>query len=267
MRIQVLVATMFQTDYDLLKRLKIDSDAVVVNQCDVNSEADFEWNGHSILWLNTTERGLSKSRNKAIKNASADVCVIADDDEELCDGYAQTVLSEFEARPNVSIIRFNIQGIEKKFKEYPKEEYYAGYIKTMKFSSVELAFRRDAVVSNGILFNELIGAGTKFMMGEENTFLFRCLDKKLKIMYVPKTLARLHIGDSTWFEGYDDKYMIAKGAAFTAMSDAFSSALILQFAIRKRNLYNKNISVFKCIKLMFRGRKEYRNDLKLLKNL
>ena len=127
----------------------------------------------------------------------------------------------------------------------------------MKVSSVEIAFRRNAFVEKSIVFDELIGSGTQFKMGEENSLLFSCLRKKLKIRFEPKEIADLHIGESTWFNGYTDDYFVGRGAAFASMSRLFSFLLILQFAVRKYKRYRKDCSFIRAIKMMNEGKKRY----------
>ena len=261
MTVQLLISTMHQTDHSLLKKMKICSDAVVINQCDNEGSEVFEYNGHNILWIDTTERGLSKSRNMAIRNATADICMIADDDMEYRTDYVETVTSAF-SRINADVISFQVSGIEEKFKNYFSEEQKIGYLKSMKISSVEVAFKRKPFVKNNIFFDELVGAGTDFLMGEENAMLFQCLRKGLTVFYTPKVIADLHIGNSTWFDGMNEKYFIGKGAAFTAMKTPFTSVLIWQFAIRKRHLFKNELSIFKAIKLMQIGKKSYLKKVK-----
>ncbi|MBE5968373.1 MAG: glycosyltransferase family 2 protein [Lachnospiraceae bacterium] len=255
--VQVLISTMHQSDYSLLEIMNIQTNAIVVNQCNENKTRLLKLKDKKVLWIDTSERGLSRSRNMAMRNATGDICILADDDEEFCDGYGDIVKTAFSDHQFFSIIRFRIQGIEKKFKNYPSKEYSIGYIKSLKISSVELAFRRKDVVTNGIFFDELIGSGTEFLMGEENAFIYQCLLKKMKVLYVPKTLANLHIGNSSWFDGFNIDYFVGRGAAFTAMSKRMSKLLILQFAIRKFNLYKNDIGFIASIHYMMQGRKKY----------
>ena len=138
MSIQLLISTMHQADHSLLERMHVASDAVVINQCDQEGNETFEFNGHHILWINTIERGLSKSRNMAIRNATADICMIADDDMEYRADYVDTVTSAF-ARISADIIGFQVCGIESKFKDYSAEEQKITYLKSMKMAS-ETAF-------------------------------------------------------------------------------------------------------------------------------
>ena len=106
-------------------------------------------------------------------------------------------------------------------------------------------------------FDETIGAGTEFLMGEENAFLFSCLRHRLSIRYMPTVIADLHIVNSSWFSGYNERYFIGKGAAFTAMSSRFSLLLILQFLVRKIKLYRAFLTPFQALKYMLNGRKLY----------
>lgn len=261
MKLQILVSTMHQNDYSLINRMRISTDAIIINQCDNTNINNLKINCNEIIWVNTVERGLSKSRNCALLNADADVCIIADDDLIYNDNYHHIVLQEFKEDPTVDIIAFQVKGIEREFKKYSSKKQKINILNSMKISSVEIAFRLKKINDKGIKFNELFGSGAKYYMGEESIFLTECLKKGLKIKYSPKCIANLHIGESTWFQGYNEKYFINKGAAFTAMSRSLSFLLIVQFAIRKKELYYESFNVISAIKLMLKGRKNYLTDL------
>lgn len=82
MKVEVLVSTMNQKDYSLIDKMKIKTDAIVVNQCQEDNSQEFIKNGHRIKWINSSTRGFSISRNICLENATADICLIADDDLE-----------------------------------------------------------------------------------------------------------------------------------------------------------------------------------------
>ena len=260
--LQLLISTMHQTDHTLLERMRVSSDAVVVNQCDKDETVRFQYNGYNITWINSTERGLSKSRNMALRAATAEICVLADDDLEYCDDYANTILRAFQDNKNADIIRFEIEGIERKFKQYDHIPRQYGYLGVQKMSSVEIAFRRRVLAEKGIWFNELIGAGTKYLMGEESALLVHCLKKKMAVRYYPTVVARLHIGTSTWFRGFNSEYFVGRGAAYAAMDRSLSPALIFQFAVRKRKRYKENMSPLSAMRYMFQGRNQYMREVK-----
>lgn len=239
-----------------MEKINICADAIVINQCNCVSETSLKKEGYNILWINTTDRGLSKSRNLALKRATADICLLVDDDEELKPEGVAEIEFQFNRLKNASIIRFQVHGIEQPFKKYSAKRKRLNYLSAMKISSVEVAIRRKNIVENNIIFDELVGAGTEFLCGEENVFVNQCLLKGLKAYYIPVCIANLHIGKSSWFHGHDEKYFLGQGASFTAMNPKYGRVLIFQFAIRHRNLYDR-INFRKALKIMLEGRKQY----------
>ncbi|CEP47881.1 Glycosyl transferase family 2 [[Clostridium] sordellii] len=85
--LEVLVSTMNQKDYSLIKKMNIQTDALFINQCDLNQYEELKKYEKNIRIISNTERGLSKSRNQALLNAKGDICLIADDDIKYVDGY------------------------------------------------------------------------------------------------------------------------------------------------------------------------------------
>ena len=51
MTLQLLISTMHQVNFTLLDKMRVASDAVVINQCDRESRETIEYNGYSILWI------------------------------------------------------------------------------------------------------------------------------------------------------------------------------------------------------------------------
>ena len=151
-----------------------------------------------------------------------------------------------------------MEGIEKPFKTYPETERRLHFFGSMRAASVELAFRRTALTARGLRFDERIGTGTEFLMGEENALLAHCLRAGLRLCFVPETVADLHMGDSTWLNGHDARFFRGKGAAFAAMKTPFTALLILQFALRKRALYRNELSTGEALRQMRRGARLYR---------
>lgn len=253
MRLQVLVSTMNQKDYSLLERMNIKSDAIVINQCNDKNEVKIDFNDNHIKWINSDDKGLSKSRNLAMENSTAEICILADDDLEYFNEYPEIILNEFDNNPEADIIAFQVIGVEGKFKEYSTQKKKVNILNSLKISSVEVAFRLDKIKENRVKFDEEFGAGSKYFSGEENIFLADCLRSKLKIIYVPVAIANLHLGKSTWFRGYTKEYFISKGAAFRALSKRLSYFLIFQFALRKYYLYKGEMTLRKSLKYMIEG--------------
>lgn len=260
MTLCVLLSTMNQKDYNLLKSMNINCNSVVVNQIGFNSINYINKINSKSKWLNSNTLGLSKSRNIALNNSFCEISIFADDDIEYISNFEEVVVSEFKRNPKSDIIIFQVEGIERTFKKYPLYKRKIGYLRSLKISSVEIAFRTKKIIDSNIKFNEKFGAGSMFQNGEENIFLFNCLRKGLKITYVPRKIANIHVGNSSWFKGFTKKYFEDKAALFTEMSRMFSLFFIFQFAIRKFNFYKNDFSFFSVITFMLKARYNYLNS-------
>ena len=259
MKFQVLLSAMFLEDESYIDTLNITSDAVVINQCDRNDERIVErrasdGRAQKVTYVETTERGLSRSRNMAISRSDADICILCDNDVEYLPDYESRISEGFDKHPDADLIVFYIKRKEKPVPNYPSARRM-GYLSVLKIFSPEVAFRKESIRDIG--FDERFGAGSgRYLMGEENIFLYDCLKKGLKIYYEPVMIAELRNEDSTWFKGYDEEFFVSRGANYAAMSALGSYILILQYALRKRYLYSETLTVGKAVRCMLKGRRE-----------
>ena len=73
----------------------------------------------------------------------------------------------------------------------------------------------------------------------------------LKIYAVSQTIAFLSDDrESTWFQGYTDKYFKDKGVLYYIMSKKYYKLLCLQDAIRHRKEYNEKLTWMQIYKKM-----------------
>jgi len=267
LKVEVLISTMNRKDYSFIDNMNLNSDFLIINQnCEeFRSEKLFGLNKGRIISLD--EKGLSKSRNLAIQNSTADICILADDDVSYINNYSEIVCDAYKKYCDADIIAFQMHRIgTKRSKVYRNEQSWENYISCVKISSVEITFKRESIINSKIKFNELMGSGSEFYLGEENIFLCDALKKGLKILYLPIKIGCVDCSKSTWFEGYNSKYFISRGALFYNMSNIYYIFLIIQFAIRKYNLYNYNLSFFKVIIFMIEGVKKYKSYKKIISN-
>ena len=262
MSLEVLLSAMYLEDENYIDSLNITSSAVVVNQCDRQLVKDVEHeciNGQKkhVRYIETKERGLSKSRNMAIRNAADDICVLCDNDVEYVEGYEALIEKAYQDYPDADLIVFYIKRPEKPVPNYPTARRM-NYFSVLKIFSPEISFKRSSIAD--VSFHESFGAGAKYKMGEENIFLYDCLKKKKKIYYLPIQIASLRMEESTWFSGYDKDFFIARGANYAAMSKWFSHVLIWEFAIRKTKLYGNNLSFIEAVRTMYAGRKQFLSE-------
>ena len=240
MRVEVLVAAMHQKDHSLLEKMNIQTDAIVGNQCDKNEIEQFEYKGNDIRYLSFCERGVGLNRNNALMRATADFCVFADDDMRFFDGYNELVLKAFSDNPKADIVVFNIK--EKTPTRYVnKRNKKIHFYNFLRYGAARIAIRTDSIHLHGIFFNQCFGGGTPHSAGEDNLFLAACLKAGLKIYASPYCLAELlENRESTWFKGYDDKYLEDKGCLFRVMFPKVWRFMCFQDAFRLRKHYKQN---------------------------
>lgn len=258
MTLQVLLSAMHLKDYHYISTLNISGNCVVVNQCGRESQQIIEDSNRTVKYIETKERGLSKSRNMALRNADADICILCDNDVEYQTNYESVILDAYRSHPDYDIIIFHVTSDDKPVPYY-KTPRKLNHITCLKATSYEISFRKSKVEQ--LQFDEHIGAGTKFNHGEENAFLYACLRKKLKIFYMPVEIAKLRYEPSTWKTGFDKSFFISRGASYESMTKIGSLFLIFQFAVRKHKLYKQHMSFYSALKYMLLGRRQYKNEV------
>lgn len=253
MKLQLLLSTMNlngkKENIELLKKMNVNIDTLTINQItheEIKEENDLKSKNKLI---SVRERGLSKSRNRAIQNSDADICIIADDDVKYEDDFQNIIINEYEKSDKYDIICFFVssQG-KRKIKKIITSKVYK--LQTMRICSVQITFKRKSIIEKNMKFDENFGAGTYINRGEETIFLWKCIEKGLKIKYVNKKIADVDFGESSWFKDFNEEYFVKQGKVFYELSNKFYKLLIWQFAIRKYHLYRKNLGMFQAVKLM-----------------
>lgn len=255
--VTVLVATMNQNSYDLLDKMNIQTRCVVGNQCNLNKIDEFYHKGREIIWVSTKTRGVGVNRNLAIllsniKNHDG-IVLFADDDMIFDDGYEQLVLEVFDKNPEADIVIFNLRERNPMRKQTVKVHY----TKKIGYGAARIACRSKAIIQNGLFFHLSFGGGTEHSCGEDTIFLSECLRKKLKILCVPESIAKLtDERSSTWFSGFTKKYYFDKGFLFSYCKLSFIYLRILKFAYNESKKGRGSfIVIFKFLFLGIRAQK------------
>lgn len=216
MNLNVLVSCMHEKDTSIIARSNIQSDVIVVNQCDKDSVEEFDFiNKHGktchAKFINTTERGLSRSRNRAILNAWGDICLIADDDEVFSNDYPDVVYKAYNDI-NADVIAFGFHYSNRERNNFTKRTKI-GWFNFLKISSVQISFKRKIINAYNIRFAENMGSGTGNGGGEENKLISDCLRNKLSIIAEPSDIAVIDYDtkNSKWFNGFDKNYFVKNG--------------------------------------------------------
>ena len=251
MTLEILMSCMHQTDDALITASKITGDAVVINQCDREEERQYTTPHGRVRFLCTTQRGLTRSRNMAIANSTAHVCLLCDDDEVFVDHYEEKILQAYEALPQADVVIFKMVDRPTPFGDTYKELKFP---QTMHVSSWQISFRREKLMGSGVRFDELLGAGTGNGAEEELKFLLDCQRAGLSIWYAPVEIAKVAQTDSTWFAGFNETFFYNRGATTRyILGTSLATAYALYYEVRKKEMYGSQISPSKAMKAIFRG--------------
>lgn len=256
MTFQLLISTIDKTDYELLKKMNVNSDAIVVNQCNQDSMEEFEFNGHKIKWINMSGRGVGLSRNTALQFSTADIVLFADDDMVYNDDYQQNVIQAFEDNSKADVICFNIELVSSvKNLGFRKNEknIQLNLFNSMKYGACRIAARRKALFRERISFSLLFGGGAELSSGEDSLFIRDCYKRGLSLYADTYTLAEVYDGESTWFTGINDKLFIDRGALLYNGFPQLHRLLFIYYAFRMKNT-NEKYSMKKIICLFKKGK-------------
>lgn len=259
-KIEVLLSTMYIESKEELKELlktnRITTDVIVINQVD-NKENIFNYNEKGQEVKNFQEKGASKSRNRLLENAKGDICIFADDDMIYKNNYDNFIREEFKKNTKAQMIIFNIENHNlnrEKIKKIGNKKI--NKLDIMRVRTSEIAFKNEILKKYNIKFDENFGPNGIFEKGEETVFLYECLKKKIKIFSVDTNIGYVHSDKSTWFKGYNKKYLFDQGAIFYRIYPKLYNLFIIQYIIRKYNLYKENLSILQAYKEMKKGAKK-----------
>lgn len=257
MKIEVLVSTMNKKNIDFYKDLNIETDCLIINQTDYNGYEEVIDQGKKIRMFSSDTRGLGRSRNLALLNSKADIIVICDDDEVFENGYSESIREEFSSHPDVDFFIFKTI-IYQDGKELikVKEEKDLKIYNSLKYGSVHFVFKREEIMKRNISFSTYFGAGTENGSGEDSIFLRDCFKEGLKIRTSEKLISKIYNDNSTWFEGYNEKFFYDKGKLSKALFPKLYRLYIEQFLQRHKEYFGK-IDKSKARKCMIKGANDF----------
>lgn len=253
-RLQILISSVNKVPELLPEAMGLESDAVIVNQIigpnsapDIEEgEKSIEYKGHSIRILNRREKGVGLSRNTAIDNSDHEIIQFGDDDIVYDKGYAERILSEFDAHPEANIILFNVKaqpGRETYWNEdYSKVSWY----NYGRYAAYAICARRNKITDKGIRYSLLFGGGAPYMNGEDSLFLHDCLKAGLALYRTGVYLGYEKGGESTWFKGYTDKFFFDRGVLYHFLYGRMALVFGFRYLFKNRNIMCKEKGLFHC---------------------
>lgn len=253
---EILCVTMNQKDFSKIQEMNIHSNVVFANQADRTSFEQIEFDGHTAKMITTATRGVGINRNLALMYSSADICLFADDDVVYYDGYEDTICRFYAQHPDADVVIFNFS-VSRKGKDTKQIISKSKKLKRKKLSygTYAISVRRSAVLWNNITFHHQFGGGAIYSCGEDSKFLNDCFEKKLTFYTCSDLIGIVNHQESTWFNGFTDKFFVDKGILFYATMKHLAVPASIYHVIKHKKEYGGSNSM-KIIKLMIRGVKK-----------
>jgi len=249
---KILISTV--NDKFMKRKYKPNSDLLIINQLIGKNKS--EYNEKYIKSF--LEKGLSKSRNRAIDLCDSDIALISDDDVEYVENVEEIIKKAFEDNPDADIITFQaLRDKNTPFKNnYKKEKFWHNIYTLAKVSSIEIAFRVNKIKNKNIRFDENFGLGSHFPTGEEYIFLTDALKSGLKILYIPIPIV-IHPDKSSGEQFLNNPLLIeSKGAVFYRVFRIKGYFISFIFALKKHEM--ANIGFYEFYHLMLQGINKYK---------
>jgi len=257
--IEVLVATMHQGDHGLYDRMQLQTDAIFSNQCDRNQIEQDLIRGSRLTVISTDTRGVGINRNIGLLYAKADVLMFADDDMIFEPGYGAGVLQAFADTPDADLIIFETDEISAD-RQDKRKILSIGRVRLynfMRYGTYRVSCKRSSVLKANLWFSLLYGGGARYSCGEDSLFLREALRKGLKIYKHPFRIAKVFHQESTWFQGYNDKFFYDKGV-WTANAFPRIKPLICLYFSLKYSRMTKAYTAGQILRLLRKGTRGFK---------
>lgn len=256
MTIQTLVSCVEQNMETIAEKMNLQTDAIVINQCDQNDYLEYMHKGHRIQCYSFAEKGVGLSRNNALLRATADIVLFSDEDIVYEDGYDKKILAAFTDHPKQDFLLFNMEVAKERATYHTETETRVRWYNCGRYPTYSFAIRREKLHKINVTFSLLFGGGARYSNGEDSIFIRDCLKKGLKAMAVPVLIGKEVPRPSTWFQGYNEKFFFDRGVLYKYLYGRMAGVFALRFLIRHRDiLFQKGypISIKQAHDLMKQG--------------
>lgn len=259
--LEILVATMHRTSLDFLYAMFLktaikDFKILIINQTEEDSLLSSP--DPNIRIVNSFEKGLSRSRNLAIKNAKGPICLNVDDDVVFIEGFTEIIVNAFNQFRHPIVTFQTLTTAGKDYWKYPKNAMPHTKYVTQKTLSIEIAFLVEKLMKNNLFFDERFGLGARFEDAENFVFLTDAKNKGLMPFFVPKYIT-IHPPLSSSDAVESDRLLYAKAAIKAYAYKDLSYIWVLKFVFfiyRKKHISLSEIP--RKIKIGFKSIADYK---------
>ena len=211
---EILISTMHKDNLGFLEPIfannRIDDfSIIIVNQ--TTKEKLLNSAQANIKVINSFERGSPTSRNLAIRNATADVCLMSDDDIVYEPKFKQIIEEAYHNYQEADMISFEALNEDGQLYTNYFPEGMHNKASLMKIFTWVISFKREVYMKHDIYFNHHFGVGSTFKGATEYVFLRNAFDIGLNMRHISKTIV-MHPNISSGVLMGSDNAIFAKSA-------------------------------------------------------
>ena len=253
MKVQVLVAAVNEDVNTLAEKMHLETEAVIVNQCDRFAYQEYMHNGRLIRAFSMKERGVGLNRNTALMRADGDICLFSDEDIVFYPGYEEKILTAFNENPDADLITFNFKVDPSRATYYNTKKRRIRWYNYGRYPTYAAAARVEALRKANVSFSLLFGGGAKYSNGEDSLFFHDCLKKGLHLYAHTEELGEEVYRESTWFKGYNPKFFVDRGVLYHHLYGKGAKIFSLRFLLAHKEEMLKEMPLKKAYGLMKQG--------------
>lgn len=258
MKVQLLISAMHTNPKELVKRMNVSSDAVLINQCDENafesfSVEDTDGKDREIKAYSLKERGVGLSRNNALLRADKEISLFSDDDIVYVKDYEKRIIEEFEKHTEADVLLFNVEVCEERRTYFNTDYHRVRWYNCGRYPAYAIAIKTEKMHKHNLTFSLLFGGGAKYSNGEDSLFLSDCLKAGLKMYATDVVIGREEAGESTWFFGYNQKFFYDRGVLYHYLYGAMAKVWGLRFLLKNKATMCKEITLKQAYRYLKNG--------------
>ena len=119
---ELLISAVNANVHELVEKMNIGTDAVLVNQASCDEEETIEKSSYTVRVYTRNERGVGRSRNLCLEKSTDEIVLFSDEDIVYKEGYNRMVTDAFEKHPEADALFFNVRVCENR-RTYWNEDF------------------------------------------------------------------------------------------------------------------------------------------------
>lgn len=203
-----------------------------------------------VFYYSLESSGVTKSRNALLDRSDADIVYFCDDDVVL-ESNLYNLLISYHRQYSEQILTFKVKNeYGENRKSYSKNSKKLNRLNILSVGTIEISMKNNTVKGK---FQEDMGAGSFYPVGDEAVFLSCFLSKDQGVRYVPEFIC-MHPDESSGLI-VNDSSIIARGVTLKRVYGWLSYFVGIAFLLKNAQLFNgSNISItLKNIKKLYQG--------------